>query len=73
MPQRRKRTTTALQRIVTLRRIAKNNPRVDAKAVEESMELIDLLRGLGFKGRGYNILESSESTIKVKPTVLSKL
>jgi hypothetical protein len=73
MPQRRKRAPTTSQRIGTLRRIAKNNPRVDAKVVEESIELIDFVRGLGFKGRGYNILGSSESSLQVKPPVLSKL
>jgi hypothetical protein len=73
MPQRRKHTATTSRRTTALRRIAKDNPRVDAKLVEESIELVDLIRSLGFKGRGYNILGSSESRLEVKPPDLSKL
>ena len=67
MPQRRKRTETALQRISRL------NPKVDKKLVEESLALIASLRDMGFKKRGYNILDSSESRLKVKTQILSKL
>jgi hypothetical protein len=67
MPQRRKRTATTLQRI------AKLNPQVDKKLVEESLALVASVRDMGFKGRGYDILGSSESRLRVKPPVLSKL
>ena len=68
MPQRRKRIAT------TLHRIAELNPQVDKKVVEESLALVASVRRMGFKGRGYDILESSESRLKAKPLpVLSKL
>lgn len=67
MPQRRRRTVTALQRI------AKTNPQVDKKMVEESLMLIDSVRKMGFKGRNYEILESSESRLRVGLPVLCKL
>ena len=67
MPQRRKRIAKDLQRI------AKLNPQVDKKMVEESIVLIDAVRAMGFKGRGYDILGSSESRLKVKAPILFKL
>ena len=67
MPQGRKHTAAALHRI------AKLNPQVDKKIVEESLALIDFIRGIGFKGRTYDILGSSESRLTVKPPILSKL
>ena len=70
MPKRPDRETQ--KRIAKLRQLAKTNPQVDSKVVEQSIELVDFVRRLGFKGRGYNILGSSESSIKVKPPVLSK-
>jgi hypothetical protein len=67
MPQRRKRTAAALHRI------AKLNPQVDQKTVEESLALVDFIRSIGFKGRTYDILGSSESRLTVKPPILSRL
>ena len=66
MPQRRKRTTA-------LQRIAKANPRVNRQVVEESLALIDSVRKMGFKGRNYEILGSSESRLRVELPVLCKL
>ena len=66
MPQRRKRKTTALQRIAEL------NPKVDKKLVEESIALVDFVRGMGFKGRGYDIIGSSESRLRIKPPIVCK-
>ena len=67
MPRKRKRKATTLQRI------AKLNPRVDKKLVEESLALVDFVRGMGFRGRGYDIIESSESQLRLSPPVLFKL
>lgn len=67
MPQRRKRTAAALHRI------AKLNPQVDKKMVEESLALIQSVRDMGFMGRTYDLLGSSESHLTVKPPILSKL
>ena len=67
MRQRRKRTAA------TLRRIAKSNPRVDKKMVEESLAFVEFARSIGLKGRGYDILRSSESRLKMKSPILSEL
>ena len=50
----------------SLRAIAKTNPQVNEKIVTESLELIGYLRKVGIKARGYNLLRSSESRLKVK-------
>lgn len=50
----------------SLRAIAKTNPQVDEKVVTEPLELIGYLRKVGIKARGYNLLRSSESRLKVK-------
>jgi len=57
----------------TLRRITKLNPQVDKKVVEESLAFVDFARSIGIKGRGYDILRSSESRLKVKAPILSEL
>jgi hypothetical protein len=62
MPQRRKRTAAALHRI------AKLNPQVDQKTVEESLALVDFIRSIGFKGRTYDILGSSILDPKIRTT-----
>jgi len=67
MPQRRKRATTALQRIV------KKNPQVNKTMVEESLAIVDSVRQMGFKGRNYEILGNLESRLHVKAPVLCKL
>jgi hypothetical protein len=67
MPQRRKRKAAALHRI------AKLNPQVDRKMVEDSLALVEYVRDMGFKGRTYDLLGSSESHLTVKPPILSKL
>jgi hypothetical protein len=53
-----------------LRRIVKSNPQVDARIVSESINLVSYLRSIGFKGNGFNILQSSESSVKLKPPIL---
>lgn len=67
MRQRRKRTAA------TLRRIVKSNPQVDKKVVEDSLAFVEYARSIGLKGRGYDILRSSESRLKVKSPILSEL
>ncbi len=54
-----------------VRAIAKANPRVDQRVVGESLELITYLRKIGIKARGFNLLRSSESRLKVKGPVCS--
>jgi hypothetical protein len=67
MRQKRKRTAE------TLRRIAKTNPQVDKKMVEESLAFVEFARSIGLKGRGYDLLRSSESRLKAKSPILSEL
>jgi len=67
MPQRRKRMPTTLQRI------AKTNPQVNKKLIEESLAIVDSVRQLGFRGRNYEIIGSFESRLRVKAPVLCKL
>jgi hypothetical protein len=56
-----------------VRAIAKRNPQVDEKIVGESLELITYLRKVGIKARGFNLLRSSESRLKVKGPVVHQL
>ena len=56
-----------------LRRIVKTNRQVDPKMVGESLAIVDFVRRMGIKGRGYDILGSSESRLKVKGPVLFDL
>lgn len=67
MRQKRKR------RAAILRRIEKQNPQVDKKVVEESLAFVDFARSIGLKGRGYDILRSSESRLKAKAPILAEL
>jgi hypothetical protein len=67
MRQKRKHTAATLQRI------AKSNPQVDKKMVEESIAFVEFARSIGLKSRGYDILRSSESRLKVKSPILSEL
>jgi hypothetical protein len=67
MRKRRKRTAA------TLRRIARLNPQVDKKIVEESLAFVEFARSIGLKGHSYNILRSSESYLKGKSPLLFKL
>ena len=56
-----------------VRAIAKKNPQVDQKIVGESLDLITYLRKVGIKARGFNLLRSSESRLKVKGPVVHHL
>lgn len=56
-----------------VRVIAKKNPHVDEKIVGDSLALITYLRKLGIKPRGFNLLKSSESRLKVKGPTLHQL
>jgi hypothetical protein len=58
---------------MVLRRIVKTNRRVDPRTVQESLALIDVMRSMGIKERGYNIFGSVESRLKVKGPVLFDL
>ncbi|GAC1662184.1 MAG: hypothetical protein NVS9B4_15530 [Candidatus Acidiferrum sp.] len=64
---------TKKEKKVQVREIAKKNNLVDEKVVSESLELIDYLRRVGVKPRGFNILRSSESRLKIKPPAVYKL
>ena len=57
----------------TLRRIARSNPQVNTQLVEESIAFVTFARAMGLKGRGYNILRSSESHLKMKSPILARL
>jgi len=59
--------------VATLERIAKLNPQVDTKIVEESLAFVEFARSIGLRGRSYDILRSSESHLGGKSPVLSKL
>jgi hypothetical protein len=53
--------------------LAKKNPRVDENVVADSLVLIEHLRKIGIKPKGFNILRVSESKLKVRtPVYLSK-
>jgi len=41
--------------------------------VEESLAFVEFARSIGLKGRGYDILRSSESRLKMKSPILSEL
>lgn len=56
-----------------VRAIAKKNLRVDERIVGESLDLISYLRKVGIKARGFNLLRSSESRLKVKGPVVHQL
>jgi len=66
-------SATRDQRAVAIRRIARSNPRVDKKVVEDSLALIDFIRSAGFKARGYSIIGSSESRLKIYPPIIYKI
>lgn len=53
--------------------IAKGNAQVNQKIVEDSLEIIDYLRKVGIKARGFNILRSSESRLKIKDPIVHHL
>jgi len=53
--------------------IANTNPGVDQKIVGDSLEIINYLRKVGIKARGFNILRSSESRLKLKGPVVHHL
>jgi hypothetical protein len=56
-----------------LKRVLKDNPQVDEQIVVDSLEIISGLRRVGIKARGFNILRSSESRLKVKNPVVHHL
>lgn len=53
--------------------IAKNNPQVDEKTVLQSLELIGYLRRMGIQPKGFNLLRSSESKLKLKAPAIYRL
>jgi hypothetical protein len=56
-----------------VRTITKGNSQVDEKVVGDSLEIIDYLRKVGIKARGFNILRSSESRLKIKGPMVHHL
>jgi hypothetical protein len=56
-----------------LKKVLKNNPQVDEQIVADSLEIISNLRRVGIKARGFNILRSSESRLKVKNPLVHHL
>jgi hypothetical protein len=70
---KKKRTQKKLERKALVQPIEKANPKVDQKIVSDSLEIIDYLRKVGIKARGFNILRSSESRLKVKEPVVHHL
>jgi hypothetical protein len=63
---KKKKIGKKLERKRLIQPIAKANPKVDQKIVGDSLEIIDYLRKVGIKARGFNILRSSESRLKIK-------
>ena len=61
------------KKVEKVKELAKNNPGIDEKVVTESLELIGYLRRIGVKPRGFNLLGSSESRLKIKPPTVYKL
>lgn len=55
------------------RKIAKTNPDVDPNILRQSIEFVDYIRKVGAKGKGFNILRSSEARLKVHPPTLHQL
>jgi hypothetical protein len=56
-----------------VRTITKGNSQVDQKLVGDSLEIIDYLRKVGIKARGFNILRSSESRLRIKGPMVHHL
>ena len=52
------------QRLQKLRREAMSNSRVDKDLVRKTTELVSYIRSVGAKGKGFNILPSSEARVK---------
>jgi hypothetical protein len=50
------------------RQIIKENPRVDARLLKESMHVIDFIRAAGVKNRGFTIILPSGPALKIRPT-----
>jgi hypothetical protein len=53
--------------------IARSNPSVSEKVVGDSLEIIAYLRKVGIKSRGFNILRSSESRLRVVGPIVHEL
>jgi hypothetical protein len=70
---KKKKNEKKVGRRALLEPIAKTNPEVDQKIVGDSLEIIDYLRKVGIKARGFNILRSSESRLKIKGPVVHHL
>jgi len=69
----KKRVEKKVDKKERVRIIVKSNAQVDRKVVEDSLEIINYLRKVGIKARGFNILRSSESRLKIKDPVVHRL
>ncbi len=70
---KKKKTQKKVDRNTQVRTIAKSNSQVNQKVVGDSLEIIDYLRKVGIKARGFNILRSSESRLKIKGPMVHHL
>ena len=70
---KKKRIEKKVDKKARVQTIAKSNPQVDQKVVGDSLEIIDYLRKVGIKARGFNILRSSESRLKIKGPIVHHL
>lgn len=69
MARKRKEHAKVVQDI---KAIAKNNPQVDEKMAAASIELINTLRRLGIRPKGFNLRGVSDSRLKVHaPAVIN--
>ena len=51
------------------RRSAKRLPGLPKPVPQESLTLLDYIRSIGVKKRGFNILQTSESRLKTRETI----
>jgi len=56
-----------------MKAIAKNNPQVDEKVAAAAIELINTLRRLGVRPKGFNLRGVSDSRLKVRTPVVLNL
>ena len=69
----KKRIGKKVEKKARVRIIARSNPSVSEKVVGDSLEIIAYLRKVGIKSRGFNILRSSESRLRVVGPIVHEL
>lgn len=55
------------------REIAKSNPKVDPEVLKQSLDIVEYIRSIGIKSKGFNILRSSEAKLTLRPPTLHTL